>query len=89
MAWFKSRKQKVDEPVAASSPAESIEAMRRRARHRLIGAAVLVLAAVVGFSHGNEGLNFARALFGVALLLVVLSLLCGRREQDHDRRREP
>lgn len=28
---------------------ESVEAMRRRARHRLIGAAVLVLAGVVGF----------------------------------------
>lgn len=49
MALFKSRK-KVDEPVAApATPAESIEAMRRRARHRLIGAAVLVLVAVVGF----------------------------------------
>lgn len=48
MALFKSRK-KVDEPVAASSPAESIEAMRRRARHRLIGAVVLVLVGVVGF----------------------------------------
>ncbi len=48
MALFKSRK-KVDEPVAASSPAESIEALRRRARHRLIGAAVLVLAGVLGF----------------------------------------
>jgi DedD protein len=49
MALFKSRKKKVDEPVAASSPAESIEVMRRRARHRLIGAAVLVLAGVIGF----------------------------------------
>jgi DedD protein len=49
MALFKSRKKKVDEPVAASSPAESVEAMRRRARHRLIGAAVLVLAGVIGF----------------------------------------
>lgn len=48
MALFKLRK-KVDEPVAPSSPAESIEAMRRRARHRLIGAAVLVLAGVIGF----------------------------------------
>ncbi|GGH55665.1 hypothetical protein GCM10010975_13490 [Comamonas phosphati] len=28
---------------------ESVEAMRRRARHRLIGAAVLVLAGVIGF----------------------------------------
>lgn len=49
MALFKSRKKKVDEPVPAASPAESIEALRRRARHRLIGAVVLVLAAVVGF----------------------------------------
>ena len=48
MALFKLRK-KVDEPVAAASPAESIEAIRRRARHRLIGAAVLVLAGVIGF----------------------------------------
>jgi DedD protein len=48
MALFKSRKKKVDEPVGAS-PAESIEALRRRARHRLIGAVVLVLAGVVGF----------------------------------------
>ena len=47
MALFKLRK-KVDEPVAAL-PAESIEAMRRRARHRLIGAVVLVLVGVVGF----------------------------------------
>jgi DedD protein len=49
MALFKSRKKKVDEPVAAASPAESIEAMRRRARHRLIGAVVLVLVGLVGF----------------------------------------
>jgi DedD protein len=48
MALFKSRKKKVDEPVPAT-PAESIEVMRRRARHRLIGAVVLVLAAVIGF----------------------------------------
>lgn len=48
MALFKKRKG-ADEPVAPASPAESIEAMRRRARHRLIGAVVLVLAAVIGF----------------------------------------
>jgi len=35
--------------TAAAAPAESIEAMRRRARHRLVGAAVLVLVGVVGF----------------------------------------
>ncbi len=34
---------------APQPPAPSIEEMRRRARHRLIGAAVLVLAAIVGF----------------------------------------
>ena len=49
MALFKLRKKKVDEPVAASSPAESVEVMRRRARHRLIGAVVLVLTGVIGF----------------------------------------
>jgi DedD protein len=48
MALFKKRKR-ADEPVAAASPTESIEAMRRRARHRLIGAVVLVLAGVIGF----------------------------------------
>jgi DedD protein len=48
MALFKLRK-KADEPVAPPSPAESIEAMRRRARHRLIGAVVLVLVGVIGF----------------------------------------
>jgi DedD protein len=48
MALFKLRK-KVEEPKAPPSPAESIEAMRRRARHRLIGAVVLVLVGVVGF----------------------------------------
>ncbi|HQQ71439.1 MAG TPA: SPOR domain-containing protein, partial [Alicycliphilus sp.] len=33
----------------ASAQAESVEDMRRRARHRLIGAAVLVMIGVVGF----------------------------------------
>ena len=48
MALFKSRKGS-DEPPAASAPAESVEVARKRARHRLIGAALLVLAGVVGF----------------------------------------
>ena len=48
MALFKSRRGG-DEPVAPPSPTESIEAMRRRARHRLIGAVVLVLIGLVGF----------------------------------------
>lgn len=33
----------------AAAPAESVEALRRRARHRLLGAAVLVLIGVIGF----------------------------------------
>lgn len=45
---FKSRKGG-DDAVPPPSPTESIETMRRRARHRLIGAVVLVLAGVIGF----------------------------------------
>ena len=48
MAFFKSR-QAGDDSAGSPRQPESIEAMRRRARHRLIGAAVLVLAGVVGF----------------------------------------
>jgi DedD protein len=48
MAFFKFRKGG-DEQPAPPAPAESIEAMRRRAMHRLIGAAVLVVAGVIGF----------------------------------------
>jgi len=49
MAFFKFRPSgsKGDEPSAG--PAETIDGMRRRARHRLIGAALLVLVGVVGF----------------------------------------
>ncbi|BDT66144.1 cell division protein DedD [Comamonadaceae bacterium OS-1] len=46
MAFFKFRSQG-DDPSAG--PAETIDGMRRRARHRLIGAALLVLVGVVGF----------------------------------------
>ena len=51
MAFFKLRSQgnEARAPAATAAPAESIEAMRRRARHRLLGAAVLVLLGVVGF----------------------------------------
>ena len=35
--------------AASAAPHESVEVIRQRAKHRLIGAAVLVLAAVVGF----------------------------------------
>lgn len=52
MAFFKFRlpgRVGSDEALASASPAESLEALRRRARQRLMGAAVLVLLAVVGF----------------------------------------
>lgn len=48
MAFFKFR-QSGENPTPSTRPAESVEAMRVRARHRLIGAAVLVLMGVVGF----------------------------------------
>ena len=48
MPFFKSRKGG-DESAAAARQPESIEAMRKRARHRLMGAGVLVLIGVVGF----------------------------------------
>jgi DedD protein len=48
MAFFKFRKAG-DESSATPRKAESVEAMRKRARHRLIGAGVLVLIGVVGF----------------------------------------
>jgi DedD protein len=48
MAFFKFRKGGDESPSAPIQP-ESVEAMRRRAKHRLIGAAVLVLVGVIGF----------------------------------------
>jgi DedD protein len=45
MAFFKSRSAK----DAAPRQTDSIEAMRKRARHRLIGATVLVVIGVIGF----------------------------------------
>ena len=48
MALFKFRKAG-EEPAATPAQPESVEAMRRRARHRLIGATVLVLLGVIGF----------------------------------------
>lgn len=48
MAFFKFRKGSDATPAATAQP-ESVEALRRRARHRLIGAAVLVLLGVIGF----------------------------------------
>ena len=53
MAFFKFRLpgQATGEPQGNTSntPAESVDAMRRRARHRLIGASVLVVLGVIGF----------------------------------------
>jgi DedD protein len=53
MAFFKFRLpgQPTSEPQGNTSntPAESVDVMRRRARHRLIGASVLVVLGVVGF----------------------------------------
>ena len=48
MAFFKFRKGGDERTTPAYAPV-SVEAMRKRARHRLIGAAVLVLIGVIGF----------------------------------------
>jgi DedD protein len=48
MALFKFRKAGDGSPPSPAQP-ETIEALRRRARHRLIGAAVLVLLGIIGF----------------------------------------
>ena len=51
MAFFNFRRGSSN-PAASAAPAaqpESVEAMRKRAKHRLIGAIVLVLLGVVGF----------------------------------------
>ncbi len=53
MAFFKFRLPGQLTPesqgTTSNSPAESVDAMRRRARHRLIGASVLVVLGVIGF----------------------------------------
>jgi DedD protein len=48
MAFFKLRKAPGETTVPAPAP-ESVDALRRRARYRLAGAAILVLAGVIGF----------------------------------------
>jgi DedD protein len=48
MAFFKFRKSN-EEPTAPAPAPESAQTLRQRARHRLAGAAVLVLLGVVGF----------------------------------------
>jgi DedD protein len=48
MAFFKFF-QRDNEATAPSGPLESVEVLRKRAKHRLIGTVVLVLAGVIGF----------------------------------------
>jgi DedD protein len=48
MAFFKFRKNGAEQSGPAPAP-ESLEVLRKRARHRLIGAAALVLLGVIGF----------------------------------------
>ena len=48
MAFFKFRKGG-DEHSASSAQPQTVEVMRKRARHRLVGATVLVLLGVIGF----------------------------------------
>ena len=48
MAFFKFRKGGDDQTAPATQP-ESVEVLRRRAKNRLIGAAILVLIGVIGF----------------------------------------
>jgi len=49
MALFQIRKKGRDEAPAQPAPAQTVQAMRRRAMHRLISASVLVVAGVIGF----------------------------------------
>jgi DedD protein len=48
MAFFKFRKGGDDQTAPAAQP-ESVEVLRRRAKNRLIGSAILVLIGIVGF----------------------------------------
>lgn len=48
MAFFKFRKGGDDQTAPAAQP-ESVEVLRRRAKNRLIGSAILVLIGVIGF----------------------------------------
>jgi len=49
MAFFKFRKAPANEPARTPLPPESIDALRQRAKYRLVGASVLVLLGVIGF----------------------------------------
>ena len=49
---------------------------------------IAVLSALIAFGAcrgDHESIHIARAVFGVVLLLFVLSLLTGRRHHDNDR----
>ncbi|MEO8248255.1 MAG: SPOR domain-containing protein [Burkholderiales bacterium] len=46
---FRSAGRNDDEPAARANESDTVEGLRRRARHRLIGATVLVALGVVGF----------------------------------------
>lgn len=49
MPFFNFRRGAVSPAAGQAAPPESLEVLRRRAKHRLIGSVVLVLAGVVGF----------------------------------------
>ena len=49
MAFFKSRAQTATHSESVKDDAQSLDSLRKQARHRLIGATVLVLIAVLGF----------------------------------------
>jgi DedD protein len=49
MAFFKFRVNHQDDLNSSATQAQSMEVLRQRVRHRLIGSAILVLIAVIGF----------------------------------------
>jgi len=50
MAFFKSRSNSLATEESLSDDAQSMDSLRQQARHRLIGATVLVVIAVIGFA---------------------------------------
>lgn len=49
MPFFNFRRGQASTAAGAATPADSVDVIRKRAKHRLIGAVVLVLAGVIGF----------------------------------------
>ncbi|MDP3828382.1 MAG: SPOR domain-containing protein, partial [Polaromonas sp.] len=49
MPFFNFRRGQPSAAAGSAAQTESVEVMRKRAKHRLIGAVVLVLAGVIGF----------------------------------------